>query len=295
LLVLAAAWPWRQPHSLRLRLGWVLGLGAGLYAGCAVLGQWPRWPAPEDKDRYLVLLMPLVLAVEIIAALVPRPWWLSWLPRIGVAAAAAPILLYQSSYVTDLSGPGSAEWSSRQALLIFTGLAAALLAAWGLLALLSARTSERAAAPVLAVVLLAAAVAVMKSGYLIGGQLALPLAGALAGATLASFAAPARGDTSRYHGVGVVGLFTLLLTAHLFSYLPQWAAVCLFFVPLVAWLPDLLGPLRRWPSLREAARLSLVALPLLFIVPYAEKPRETPTTVPSEFEVTPDDYKSFGQ
>ncbi len=289
LLLLAAAWPCRQPHPLRLRLGWVLGLGAGFYAGCAVLGQWPRWPAPEDKDRYLVLVMPLTLAAEIIAALVTRPRWLAWLPRVGVAAVAAPILLYHSEYVADLSGPNSAKWSSTQALLIFAGLAAALLVVWVLLALLSAWTSERAAAPVLVLVLLSAAVAVMLTGYLVGGKLALPLAGALAGATLASFAAPAQGDTSRYLGVGMIGLFTLLVTGHFFSDLPLWAAVCLLFVPLLAWLADLPGPLR------PVTRLSLVAVPLLLIVLHAEKPPQKPTAPPSEYEVTPDDYKNFGK
>ncbi len=295
LLLLLAAWPWRTPSPWRLRLGWVLSLGAGFYAGCAILKQWPRWPAPEDRDRFLIILMPLTLAVEIVAALVNRPRWLPWLLRLSVAGAAAPILLYHSIYVTDLSGPDTAVWSPARAVMIFVALAAALAAVWGLLALLPTSSSERSAAPVLVLVLLAAGVAVMKSGYLVGGLLALPLAGALAGATLTSFIVPAPmpPNTSRYLGVGVIGLFTLLVMGHYFGSLPTWAAVCLLLVPLLAWLPELLG--RLWPSVREAVRLSLVALPLLFIVLHAEKPTETPTTPSSEFDVTPDDYKAFGK
>src|SRR5947209_10599693 len=101
LTLLLVAWPGRRPHPLRLRLSWVLGLGAGIYAGCCTLGQWPRWPAPEDRDRFLVILLPAAIAVEVAAALLPRPRWLAWLLRLGVVGAAAPILLYNSVYLAD--------------------------------------------------------------------------------------------------------------------------------------------------------------------------------------------------
>jgi len=295
-LLLLVAWPGRTPRPWRLRLGWVLGLGAGFYAGCAVFKQWPRWPAPEDRDRFLVILLPLTLAVEIVAALVPRPRWLAWLLRLGVAGAAAPILLYHSAYVADLSGPNSAKWSSTESVLIFFGLAAALLAVWGLLALLQARTSERSAAPTLVLTALAAGVTVMLTGYFYGGLLGLILAGAIAGATLASFAAPAPPDTGHYLGVGMIGLFTVLLSGHFFSDLPTSTAVCLLLAPLLAWLPELPGPRRLLPSIRDAARFILVAVPLVFVVLNAEKkPTEAPATTPNEFDVTSDDYKSFGK
>src|SRR6516225_9134196 len=185
-ILLLLAWPWRAPHPVRLRLGWVLGLGAGLYAGCAVLDQWPHWPAVEDRHRLLTILIPLTLAVEAVTAFVPGP---RWLLRVGLAGAAAPILLHNSVYLADLAGPDSREWSPGHAALILAALAAALLVVWVLLALLQARAAERAAAPALVLACLAASLTVMLSGYLTGGLLGLPLAGALAGAALASLAA----------------------------------------------------------------------------------------------------------
>src|SRR5207253_1123934 len=98
-------------------------------------------------------------------------------------------------------------------------------AVWGLLALLQSRTSERTAAPVLAFASAAAAATVMLSGYYQGGLLGLPLAGALAGATLASLAARAPPNTRLSPGVGVVGLFAVLLIGRFFGSLPTASAL----------------------------------------------------------------------
>ena len=54
-VLLLCAWPWRAPHPKRLALGWVLGIGAGFYAGCAVLGFWPKWPLQVVQDRLLAV------------------------------------------------------------------------------------------------------------------------------------------------------------------------------------------------------------------------------------------------
>ncbi len=261
--LLLAAWPWRKSHPLRLRLGWVLGLGAGTYAGCGVLGQWPRWPAPEDRDRFLVILLPLTLAVEIAAAVGGGRRWLTWLLRLSLAGAAAPILLYNSVYLADLTGPHSAEWSPTQSVLILLGLAATLAAVWALLSLLQVRTSGRSAAPALVLSSLAAAATVMLSGYYQGGLLGLPLAGAVTGATLASFAAPAQPNTNGCIGVGVIGLFSVLLIGRFFGSLPTVSALCLLLAPLLAWVSEAPGVRKLGPILRAAARVVVVAVPLV--------------------------------
>jgi hypothetical protein len=292
LLLLIAAWPWRTPHPLRLRVGWVLGLGAGFYAGCAVLGQQPRWPIPEDRDRFLVVLVPLTLAVEIAAAAAPGPRWLAWLLRLCLAGAAAPILLFNSVYLADLAGPDSAEWTPIQAAAILFGLGAALATVWGLLALLQARTLDRAASPVLVLSFLAAGVTVMLSGYFKGGLLALPFAGALIGGTLASFVAPAPPSASRCLGVGVVGLFGILLIGRFFGSLPTSAALCLGFAPVLAWVSEVPGVRKLRPSLRAAARLVLVAAPLVFVVVNAQmKFAEASVTGSRPYEPSFDDFK----
>jgi hypothetical protein len=266
---LLAALPWRKPHPARRRAGWALGIGAGMYAGCGVLGQWPRWPAPEDRDRFLVILLPATVAVEVVAALAPLPRWAAWLLRLCLAAAVAPVLLYHSVYLTDLSGPHSAEWSPAEAAVILLALAAALAAVWGLLALLQSRASERSASPALALTALAAGLTVMLSGYFRGGLMGLPLAGAVAGATLASFAAPTQRGAGGSLGVGVVGLFGVLLIGRFFGSLPTAAALVLLLAPLLAWVGEAPGVRRLWPALRAAARLVVVAVPLAVVVTYA--------------------------
>jgi hypothetical protein len=257
LTLLAAAW------LLRLKIGWVLGLGAGIYAGCAVLGVVPRWPIPEDRDRFLVVLLPLTLAVEMTATAAKRPRWLAPSLRLTLAGAAAPILLYNSVYLVDLSGPHSAEWPPPLAAIILLGLAAALAALWELLALLQSRAVDRPASAALALTTLAAGVTVMLSGYYQGGLMAMPLAGAGAGVTLASLAQP---NTSRPPGVGVIGLFTVLMIGRFFGDLPTDLALCLLLAPLLAWVPEGPGLRRLRPSLRGALRLALVVVPLILVV-----------------------------
>jgi hypothetical protein len=274
LTLLLVAWPERNARPWRLRAGWIAGLAAGIYAGCGVLDQWPRWPAPEDRDRFLVILLPLTLAVEAASAWLPSRWPARLL-RWGVAAAAAPILLYNTTYLADLAGPNSAEWSPDQAALILAALGAALAGEWELLALFQSRTSERAASPVLVFVLLASGITVMLSSYYRGGLLGFPLAGAISGATLASYARMPHAAASQSHGgnnlgVGLVGTFTLLVIGRFFGALPTGTMICLFAAPLVAWVSEV-PPVRKWsPRARALTRLVAVAVPLILIVTWAQ-------------------------
>ena len=254
--LLIAAW-------LRLRIGWILGYGAGIYAGCAVLGLIPHWPMPEDRDRFVVILLPLTLGVEIAAAYGPR--WLALPLRLITAAAAAPILLYNSVYLVDLSGPGSAEWPPLLASIILLGLASVLATLWQLLARLQTYTADRPASTALVLTTLAAGPTLMLSGYYQGGLMAMPLAGAGVGVTLVSFVGPMPTKNCP-PGVGVISLFTLLLIGRFFGALPTDLALCLLLTPLLAWVPEAPGLRRLRPSLRGAVRLVFVALPLIFVV-----------------------------
>src|SRR5690348_8083974 len=160
-VLLACAWPWRAAGPGRVAAGWVLGVGLGFFLGCRLLGLWPHWPPREDQDRLLALLVPAVIAVELVAAFPPVPRWLTWLLRLVVAGGAARVLLDDTSYLTDLAGPGTREWTPEQARLILAGLALALATLWVLLALLARRPSSRSLPPALALACAAAAVAVM--------------------------------------------------------------------------------------------------------------------------------------
>lgn len=268
LLLIAIARPGKNPSRWRLATVWVLGLGTGLCAGYGVLGEWPRWPPLEDRDRLLLVLLPLTLAAEFAAALVPVPW-LRWALRLIVAAVVAPVLLFNSVYLVDLSGPNSAEWTRGQAALILLVLASLLAGVWALLAQLEVSTSPRALSPVMVLVMLAAAVTVMLSGYLRGGLLALPLAGALAGTAAASYALPPSPNVRPGLGVGIVGLFAVLVLGRFFGSLPTGLALGLIVSPLLAWIAEIPSLRKLPPSARAAIRIAAVLLALALLVTLA--------------------------
>lgn len=277
---LAVAAPWRNPRQWRAGVAWVLGLGAGFYVGSVLLGQWPRWPPAEDRDRLLAILLPLTLAVEFVAVFLPARW-LAWILRLAVASSAAPILLYNTTYLADLSGPGSAEWPPAMAALILCTLAALLIGAWVACDRLQARKSERVLSSVLAVTSLAAAFCVMLSGYYRGGLLGLPLGAALCGTTIASYVsqrllqcktnadAPTK-PISGSVGIGLIGLCYVLLVGRFFGSLPTSSALILLFAPLAAWIVEMPGLRKLRPSVRAAICVVVVAAPLCSVLTLAQ-------------------------
>ncbi len=259
-----------SPAPWRVAAGWIAGLGAGIYSGCGLLGEWPRWPPLEDRDRFLVILLPLALAVEFAALLLRDRRWIVWILRISLAAATAPILLYNSSYLADLSGPGSAEWNRAEAVLVLSLSAAMLAGVWGLLARLQARTSDHALSPVLVLTALAGGVTVMLCGYYRGGLLALPIAGAVAGVTLASFVLPKQPAENPCLGIGILGIFTVGFIGRFYGSLPTTLAICLLFAPLLAWTAEIPGLRKLPPATRAAIRIAAVLAALVVIVTWAQ-------------------------
>jgi hypothetical protein len=248
--------PWRKPISPTAPVSSVLGLVLGFYVGCAVLGVDVHWPPREDQDRLLLVLIPTALLGELLAASTGPARYLSWVVRAVVVAGAAPILLYQSVYITDLSGSGSREWSPQQTWLILGGLAVALGLVWLAMCLLAERPGGRSVPLVVALTTAGVAGAVMLSGYASGGQLGLPLAGALVGVTIASLLLPTPASLSGMSAVGIVGLFALLVVGRFFGSLPTFPALVLFLAPLLCWLPEF--PLR----FRALTRLTMVGAPV---------------------------------
>src|SRR5262249_21175137 len=113
-LLLLAGWPWRAPRPWRTSVGGVLGVGLGVYLGFWWVGRQAHWPPREDQDRLVFLLFPAAVGVELVGAFPGRLRWLAWALRLAVAAGAGWVLLYNSSYITDLAGPGSREWTPAQ-------------------------------------------------------------------------------------------------------------------------------------------------------------------------------------
>jgi hypothetical protein len=286
------------PTPARLTAAGALAVGGAFYLGCRLLGLWPRWPPREDQDRFLLIVLPAAIGVELVAAFPSVPRWLAWALRLAVAAAAAPVLLHNSTYLADLGGEPR-KWAPPEAALILAGLAAALAAVWALLALLVRLTPGRSVPLALSLTCAAAAVTVMLSGYATGGQLGLPLAAALGGVAVASFVLRGPPALSGALGVGVVGLFSLLVIGRFFGALRTEHAVLLGLAPLLCWLPELPYVRRVPPWARGLARLALVAAPLALAVVQAQQrfveSSAAGAAAPAEGEPTLQDYLNFGK
>src|SRR5262249_13528338 len=142
IVVLLAGWPWRQPRAGRLSAGSALGVGLGIALGVGALGGLPHYPPREDQDFLLLILMPAAPPGELLAAALNRWHWAAWLPRLAVAAAAAPILLHSTVYLKAFP-PDPPRWSRHEAWMILGGLALAFAVEWFLLERLSRREAHR--------------------------------------------------------------------------------------------------------------------------------------------------------
>jgi hypothetical protein len=259
----------------------LFGVVAGLVAGLWAFDLWPHWPPTVDQDRFLLILLPAVVVVEIAGAFLNRSWVL-WALRLPVIALAGRVLLHNTVYLVDLSGPGTAEWSTLQAVLTLGGLAGALLLLQVALDALARRTRGTSALLGLALVSGAAGVTVMLSGYLSGGRLGLVLGAALAGTAVGTILFPGEGGARGSVTLAVVGLFGVLVMGRFFGSLTIMHGVLLFLAPLLAWLPEL-PPLRRlWTGARSVLRVGLVAIPLVIVVPQAYRQFQKDSQVPSQ-------------
>jgi hypothetical protein len=317
LLFLLFAWPWKTPRPTRTAVGGVLSVGVGFFAGGWWLGIRPQWPPREDQDRLLLILFPAVIVVEIAAALLQsgvrspnfangspdirisnfRSIWLPWLLRLVIVALAGRVLLHDSSYITDLSGPGTRQWTSEQTWIILGGLAAALAGGWILLARLTRREPGRTVPFAIAISCAGTAVALMMSGYASGAPLAMSLAGALVGALVASLAIKGEVPLSGLLGVGVVGLFALLMIGHFFGELTWVNAALLFFAPLLGWLPEPPALRRVGPRLRASAGILLTVVPVTIALALAQQKLVEDSKSPTQdsSEPTLEDYMNFGK
>jgi len=274
--------------------GWVLGIAAGSYLGCWLLGAWPHWPPREDFDRWLAILIPAVLVVELLAAWPKVPGWLAWALRLAIVGCGARVLLHGSSY---LAGAPARAWSPAQTAMILGSLAGAQAAAWILLVRLVRRAPGISTVAGLAIAVGGSALTIMLSGYATGGQAGLPLSAALLGGAAVAMVAPAAARTNAPIGVGVIGLFSLLVIGRFFGDLRTDHALILCAAPLLAWLPEL-PRLRRLPSwARGLLRVLFVGLVVGAVLGDAARrfAAEWGPTQPGSKEPSIEDYMDSGR
>jgi hypothetical protein len=246
--------------------GWTLGIGVGFFVGCWVLGIRPHWLPREDLDRLLIVMLPAVIFVELLAVFPQMPRWLVWPLRLALVVSSGWVLLHGTSYITDLTGPGTREWRPSLAWLILGGLAALEGVVWALLSLLARRARGSSPSISIAITTAGAAVVVMLSGYATGGQIGLPLAAAIMGAVVAALILTRASQGALPLGIPIVGLFSLLVIGRFFGELSSVHAVLLFCIPLLGWLAELpqLGRLPAW--VRAVARVVVVGAAVTLIV-----------------------------
>jgi hypothetical protein len=262
--------PWRAPASTLLAIGWILAIAGGFVTGVFVLGLEPRWPPKEDRDRFLLVLLPAAVIVELIAAFPRVPRWIAWPLRAGIAAGAARIILHGTVYLAEAGGEDSNGWLPEEAARWLGVLGVSLLGVWALLALRLHVAPTRSVPLALAVACGGAAATVMYSGSATDGQLGLPLAGALVGAAVVSFLLPPPSNAAPV-SIGLVCLFALLVSGRFLSSLSMLHAITLFAAPLLCWLTALPYVRRLKPWLRFAACVLAVAIPVAIVVHQAEQ------------------------
>jgi hypothetical protein len=193
----------------------------------------------------------------------------AWLLRLALAAIVAPTLLFNTVYLADLSGPGTAEWSTIEASVALAGLAVLLTLIWAMMRRLQMRTSTATVQWLLALDALATGITVMLSGYYLGGALGMIVAAALAGAALASQIVKPHPTACGSLGMSVIGIFSVVLIGHYFGALSTGLAACLLAAPLLAWTFELPRLRTLPPKWRAAGRLACVAILLAVVVAVA--------------------------
>ncbi len=258
---------WRRPDSrTRSNLAAVLGVGLGLGAGYSAMRLRLAWPPANALGRFLLIVLPVVLLGELLAGLESVPRRVAWLLRLAIAAAAGPVLLYRSVYVAG----ANPQWTPAEAGIVFAGTAALLFAEWSVLSSLCQRTSTLVLPFALAMASLCGGMAIMLAGYLGGGAATLPLAASLAGAAAANAVFNKQPASAGISGIGLVGLYSLLLIGRFFGELPSAAAFAVFLSPLMCCASELPILRNRGPWLKAAIGLTLAAIPLAIVLALAK-------------------------
>jgi hypothetical protein len=276
----------RSRRAGMMRAGAAAAVLGGVFAGLWVLGLLPHIPPHEAMDRLLVIVVPAAATAEVVAAASARQGWAA---RATVSVLAAPVLLHGSAYVTG----DSRSWSLVEALLVFSILAVVLTVAWAAVHGPGVRTGNSAVLLSLSGATLGAAVVIMMSGYATGGQIGVPLGATLCGVAVVSMVRKPSAGTEAALGVGIVGLFALLVVGRLFADLTTLNAVLLFAAPLLGGLSQL-SPAR--VHVRPLLTLALAAAPVVIAVVLAHQKFVADSTRPAAGSgASVEDYMNFGK
>jgi len=250
----------------------VVGIGVGLSVGYRVLALQLAWPPASGLDRFLTLVIPTAIAIELVAVFDSVATWFAWFLRVSLAAATPRILLHDSVYLSD----SDFTWSLWEASATLTCCGVLIAALWSLLAWLHSRSPGVSIPLALSLTVQCAGITVMLAGYIKGGAAAFPLAATLTTTTGVVWLFKKRYEDSNYIcefgiiGIGVVGLSSLLIIGRFFGGLSTYSALTIQLAPLLCWATEIpyLRHRNRW--IVDLIRLLLVAIPLLWILAEAK-------------------------
>ncbi|MBS0204068.1 MAG: hypothetical protein JSS49_14275 [Planctomycetes bacterium] len=260
IIVLMMAAIRRPAGAMRLNAACVLAMAGGIAMGQFLLTSRSVWPPTNALDRFLVVVIPAALAIELAAGLRFVSPVLIGLMRLSLAAAIPRILLHGSVYLN--AGNGWSWWQAG----VMAGSGLVLAAVWVLLAWLSQRSQSHVSiALALALATQCAGVSVMMAGYLKGGAAAFPLASALV-VTSISARLVSKQFTSALIGIGVVNLFGVIFIGSFFGRLAISHALALLLAPLMCWTTEIIELRQQRPWVVGALRLTSVTVPLVLVL-----------------------------
>jgi hypothetical protein len=272
----------------------VVAMTCGVLAGYFTLNfSWP-WPPANALDRFLTIVLPAILIIELVAATLsdclPADATASpannhrrvhravrgilWIARCILSCGIGRILMHGSIYLEASNSSTRDAWLIQNMpgiLLISTLL---LMAIWFALTRLAARSASSCIVLSVSLSILCAGCTTMMAGYIKGGAAALPLASVLMVSALVSKLLISKRIHGDEHisrcalgkaaiGIGLVSLFSLVWIGRFFGQLTSADAVVMFLTPLLCWITEL--PLIRNRSAVMKFTICLVAV----IVPLA--------------------------
>ena len=282
---IAVAGAWRvfrlRTHRL-VNVIEVFGITAGLIAGYRVLQFELVWPPANAINRFLTIVLPAAVIVELISGLGPiatnsearrlkDTGLLSFfvlILRVGLFASIGRILLHNSVYL-GVSPSIAGTWPGWQMFMLLTASAVLLTFTWVVLASLAKRDAPSSVVASLSLSIMTAGISIMLAGYIKGGVAAFPIAASVLGVvTISQFVRPDEYFfyRQRLHGVvgpGIVALFSLLWIGYFFGQLPAIDSVVIFLAPMLCWVSEFSFFRGLNGRLKFSLRLTVVTIPLL--------------------------------
>ncbi len=251
LVVLALAWRGTPASAMLINGACLAGILCGQAVGCYWLPLLVSWPPASSLDRYLLIVLPAALGIELIAAVPMVPKWGALFMRCLLAACLGRVLLHGSVHLAEWTLPQTIATLSICALL-------PMLVWWGLLRL-NERSPGISLPLAITLAIQGAGIAIMLAGYLKGGAAAMIGAAALLGAGLGGARVARRVPLQSLIGLGVVSLSSLLMIGVFFGRLPSASALLLLATPLLCWLTELPWLKTLSPPTIGTLRIALVA------------------------------------